>query len=308
MFHRVQPCTSIVYAQHLGLPSVVISLENFQELLDFVHRHFSCVPVSKFAHPERNGDGSTYCALTFDDGYRDFQQHAWPEIQRRGLPVTVFVPTAMIGTEERFWWDELYHACMTSAVVAPNAVLAPVSALLQQIVKSPAARRSPLVYELVERVQGWSPAQVQALIGALSPQNGGRAAMENRLLTWDEVGNLHRSGVQFGSHTRHHCNLQTVSAAQAQEEIATSRRELEEILQEQVDTFAFPGGHVSDDSLRILAASGYALACSTRKGMNRRGEDVFRMRRVNIWDGVVQDFRGRFSPAVAALNLMRAVP
>jgi len=38
--------------------------------------------------------------LTFDDGFADFAATAWPEIARRGWPVTVYLPTGFIGGVE----------------------------------------------------------------------------------------------------------------------------------------------------------------------------------------------------------------
>jgi len=43
----------------------------------------------------------THCIiLTFDDGYLDFFQEAWPVIQANGWPVTVYLPTKYIGQRE----------------------------------------------------------------------------------------------------------------------------------------------------------------------------------------------------------------
>lgn len=38
-------------------------------------------------------------ALTFDDAFASFASTAWPLLRERGLPVTLFVPTAYVGTE-----------------------------------------------------------------------------------------------------------------------------------------------------------------------------------------------------------------
>jgi hypothetical protein len=49
--------------------------------------------------------------VTFDDAYRDFDEHAWPVLRRLGIPVALFVPTAYPGSPERaFWWDRLFAA------------------------------------------------------------------------------------------------------------------------------------------------------------------------------------------------------
>jgi peptidoglycan/xylan/chitin deacetylase (PgdA/CDA1 family) len=35
--------------------------------------------------------------ITFDDGFADFADHAWPELHRRGLPVTLYVTAGTVG-------------------------------------------------------------------------------------------------------------------------------------------------------------------------------------------------------------------
>ena len=57
--------------------------------------------------------------ITFDDGYRCFQDTALPILRRLGLPVTLFVPTAYPGDPEQpFWWDAIYRAVMRTSLPA----------------------------------------------------------------------------------------------------------------------------------------------------------------------------------------------
>jgi peptidoglycan/xylan/chitin deacetylase (PgdA/CDA1 family) len=44
--------------------------------------------------------------LTFDDGYRDFAEDAWPLLERYGFPVTLFVVADAAGTTSS--WDAGY--------------------------------------------------------------------------------------------------------------------------------------------------------------------------------------------------------
>ena len=58
-----------------------------------------------------------FISLTFDDGYRDFEDAAVPVLRELGLPATVFVANGLVsGTHELYWyerppllldWDEL---------------------------------------------------------------------------------------------------------------------------------------------------------------------------------------------------------
>lgn len=56
--------------------------------------------------------------ITFDDGYRDFAEHAWPALEQRRLPALVFLPTGHVGgtnawdagmgmDAELLGWDEI---------------------------------------------------------------------------------------------------------------------------------------------------------------------------------------------------------
>jgi len=42
-----------------------------------------------------------YCVLTFDDGYRDFHDTAWPIVKEHGFTSTMFLPTGHITDERR---------------------------------------------------------------------------------------------------------------------------------------------------------------------------------------------------------------
>lgn len=43
-------------------------------------------------------------ALTFDDGYENFAEHAWPILQRHGFPAMVYLIAGMIG-QPSYWFE-----------------------------------------------------------------------------------------------------------------------------------------------------------------------------------------------------------
>jgi peptidoglycan/xylan/chitin deacetylase (PgdA/CDA1 family) len=48
--------------------------------------------------------------VTFDDGYSDVARHAWPVLQRLGVPAVVFLIHDRVGSEEPFPWEQKYVA------------------------------------------------------------------------------------------------------------------------------------------------------------------------------------------------------
>ena len=322
MFHRVLPAASPVLQNHLSLRSIIVTAENFSRLLNFLQKHFRFTAMPEILQRGQRTK-ENHCVVTFDDGYNDFLKYAWPILQQNRLPVTMFLPTALIGTSHLFWWDQLYHACMKmeNAVSAAGfgegsklaqglaaKMFGEITALVQRIAGTPVAERAPLIYQLVAFIQDWPERRVRGLLQKLGAPVASERLLEkeNALMSWNEIKALRQAGVDFGSHTRHHLNLAAVPVAQMREEVALSRQELEAKLQETVDSISFPGGHHSEAVLAAVAEAGYSHAYSTRKGLNRPGEETYRLRRVNIWDETLLDCRGKFSPAVFALNLMRS--
>ena len=51
----------------------------------------------------RNGEPGRRVALTFDDGYADFREHAMPLLERYGMTATVYVVTGRLGRTND--WD-----------------------------------------------------------------------------------------------------------------------------------------------------------------------------------------------------------
>ena len=45
--------------------------------------------------------------VTFDDGYRDNLANALPIAESKGVPITVFVTSGILGNHNGFWWDRL---------------------------------------------------------------------------------------------------------------------------------------------------------------------------------------------------------
>lgn len=55
----------------------------------------------------RRGPLPERCAvLTFDDGYQNFADHAWPVLQQHGFPATVFLVASLVGRQAD-WLDDM---------------------------------------------------------------------------------------------------------------------------------------------------------------------------------------------------------
>jgi peptidoglycan/xylan/chitin deacetylase (PgdA/CDA1 family) len=89
------------------------------------------------------------------------------------------------------------------------------------------------------------------------------------------------AGQEIGSHTMTHRNLRRVSAAEAHEEIFSSKRRLEDVFGLPIRHFAFPyGGWRAQEARDLVIEAGYESACITEFGVSSSSEERWNLRRI----------------------------
>src|SRR6185437_4248459 len=88
------------------------------------------------------------------------------------------------------------------------------------------------------------------------------------LLTWSQIHEMQKYGIEFGSHTLSHPYLPDVSDEQLRREVRDSKHRLEDALGAEVTSFAYPYGGVDRRVRSAVAEAGYKLAFTTLPGVN----------------------------------------
>ena len=88
------------------------------------------------------------------------------------------------------------------------------------------------------------------------------------LLTWPQIREMQKYGIEFGSHTLTHPFLPDISDEKLRCELVESKRRLEDALGVEVTTFAYPYGGVDRRVRSAVADAGYKLAFTTLPGPN----------------------------------------
>jgi peptidoglycan/xylan/chitin deacetylase (PgdA/CDA1 family) len=219
--------------------------------------------------------------VTFDDGYSDFRDVAWPILQRFQIPAVLFVPTDYLSGDGRiFWWDRLYQGFMQTQraeIEVPDLGVLPLLNFMQCTEAFRAAKKLVMTRRNAEGMQ-----LVEDLLAALAvtPQP------QQAILTWDDLRQLQRQGLYVGAHTCSHPILAQVTAEEARREISQSQRRLQEELGQTWPIFAYPSGHPADlDAMlaQILCEEGFDVAMTMIEGHNQIGRTPpFYLRRVGM--------------------------
>jgi peptidoglycan/xylan/chitin deacetylase (PgdA/CDA1 family) len=102
------------------------------------------------------------------------------------------------------------------------------------------------------------------------------------VLSWDEIGGHDGKQLVFEPHTITHPNLLAVDDATAANEIAGSKRALEERLGRRVSVFCYPAGLFGEREKRLVREAGYEAATSCEPGVNTAATDPFALRRIQV--------------------------
>ena len=95
-----------------------------------------------------------------------------------------------------------------------------------------------------------------------------------------EIKIMHESGMEIGSHSFSHPDFRRLSNAERRNELLDSKHYLEDLLGDDVASFAFPFGFYTSDCVSLVAESGYSYCCNSRHGV--AGNDSFLVPRNSI--------------------------
>ena len=291
MYHRV---VDGVVACGLGQEGMYVDVETFEDHLRFVKRHFLVVSLAEGLDILGQESGATarggrpLCAITFDDGWRDVYENAYPLLRSNGMAATVFLPTGFIGTRNWFWTDRLARLLNSGSPGKGGRTVRTLSGFSLPTSGLPGDTGGRGLHGIIEAMKRLPQEEIERILGALSEERGVAAGPEQRaFLTWEEVGEMFRSGlVRFGSHTESHRILTTLSDDEVAVELRRSKERLEDegVVDPGFVPFAYPNGNHTGRIAAMVSAAGYRLAVTTEKGWNRLKPafDAYRLKRIGV--------------------------
>ena len=221
--------------------------------------------------------------VTVDDGYRDFFEIAYPVFLAHRIPATVYLVTDFLDSKLWLWVDQVRYAFV-------NTKLESFRWGEREFALKTAEERRQSATEVCEALKRVPNEQRLSELDSLAKRLGvgipERPPRGLEPLSWDEVREMARNGMEFGAHTRTHPVLSRVaSRAALTDEIAGSKRRLEEMLDGPVRHFCYPNGARQDigtDTVAVVREAGYGTAVTTEAGLNFAGQDLFELRRIGV--------------------------
>jgi peptidoglycan/xylan/chitin deacetylase (PgdA/CDA1 family) len=301
-YHRV--VEDFESAAQTDIPSMLISRQMFERHIEWLGKRFRFVSLDEIgAHIESGKPFSDpVVAITFDDGYSDVYENAFPLLSRKGIPAAVFVVTDLISRPLWQTHDKLYYLVEKAFHTwdEPRRRLFQLMTELQlptdQIFRNRTAMTSSMT-----AVSALLPVLPQAdvirLMDSLETYVGLQTDDVPLSLTWPMIHEMRRGGITIGSHTRSHVSLPTESPAAIQEQLEGSKGVLEQRLRERIDHFAYPGGQFTPQIVEALHHAGYRYAYTACPHSDAK-HPALTLERLLLWEGSSINASGEFSSPV----------
>jgi peptidoglycan/xylan/chitin deacetylase (PgdA/CDA1 family) len=209
--------------------------------------------------------------VTFDDGYRDNYEVAFPILRAHGIRAAFFLATAFVGTRRLPWWDQVGNMVRRTEerilrVRHPREVFI-------DLAETPVPEAIETLLRLYKRPETTDPARLLSEIEESCRVTRPAESAEQLFMTWEDARGLLAGGMAVGSHTHRHEILAKLTRAEQLEECRLSRELLRRNLDLDVDALAFPVGTLGSSTPtteECLRETGYRTAFSYYGGVNTR--------------------------------------
>jgi peptidoglycan/xylan/chitin deacetylase (PgdA/CDA1 family) len=270
--------------------------EKFDDQISYLKRQVSLVTLEEaLSFVEGNVKDNVRCCrvlLTFDDGYLDNYDIAYPILRSHGAQGVFFLVTSMVGSCHVPWWDHVAYLVKTAR--RRRFSLRYPAELAIDLDKSGLNESLRLILKLYKRPDNSDSARfIHELAG--ETQGDDVPGTLRRFLNWDEAREMIRGGMAIGSHTHSHHVLSQLEPNRQFEELSESRAILKKELGVEADALAYPvGGKISftDQTQNTARDAGYRAAFSFYGGTNLPGKiSPYDVARIGIDDQSRTRFR-----------------
>ena len=244
--------------------------KHFKEHLKFFKDHFNIIKPSTAIKFKSKPCDDRYAIITFDDGYIDNYEIAYPILRDLKVPAVFFLPTLYIGNDIIPWWDEIAWMLRNTAKKQINVGNTLINLPQKRNIIENETRK------VLHFVKNNLELSIDEKINIIREQTecniNDLAEKPSLFVNWDQVREMHENGIEMGGHTHSHPVLSLLNVQEQRHEITTGKSILENKLGAKIKLFAYPVGgdnNFTEDTVQILKDTGFELGFKFTPGINK---------------------------------------
>ena len=258
---------------------------DLDRLVDEAARRYRIASWTECERASRRREAQPHLALTFDDGYRDGAETAWPILRRYGASAVFCLTTTFVEGRRPLWWEVVAAALRAPGDPFPRD-------------RSGEATYGPLAEAEIGRLKGLPRAEMWRAVEAMAAR--APSASLSAPMSWEDAERLAAEGAELAAHGATHAILTGCDDSDLAAELKGSRAVLERRLRREVSLLAYPNG---DHDPRVVAAAGRAgfrFAFATQHVYYGPGSVPLAVPRIAVCAAMYRDERGFCWPLLEA--------
>lgn len=267
---------------------MVVTPHTFRRHLEWLKSEFEFVQLGEWVARKNHGKPlpKKAVAITFDDGWRDNYEYAYPILRETSTPATIFAVSHMLGSNEEFWPGRLSRLLRDSMVLNPDFTEADwLRAHIPRGIGEHISRDE--ISKAIASCKALSDKVITHKLDIIENALGTTPPTDAHLLNWEQLRAMSESGlIEVGSHTCRHTRLaEHLDVETATREIIESQSTLEMRLERPVRLFCYPNGDTSTVAMKLVEKH-YQAAVTTKKGINKQATSAHRLMRIGVHEDI----------------------
>ena len=221
-----------------------------------------------------------FVVLTFDDGFRNIVDNAYPVMQKLGAKGCFYLVAGLIGTDQLLWTDHIEMFLRSSRESEFKFIFQgkPITYTINTKDLLEAAMR-----DIKKKLRTISDKERKEHLRQFVLESVVSVPKEFLFASWEQIKKLDKNVLEVGCHTQNHPNCEMLdSDEEFREELLNSKRAIENKVGYDVKHFCYPAGSFNAEVIRHVKEYGYQSAATIIPGFNNKNTDPYVLKRISI--------------------------
>lgn len=259
-----------------------LKASEFEKQIQYFSRHYNVLNPNDLIDQNNKQiqKNKINIVITFDDGYENNYQYAFPILKKYNCPAIIFPVTSLIDTTEATWYDKID---ITKSQITEEILKKRIKPLLEEITGKTYSRIA--IRDIKNELKLLSKVEKDNFFHNYFKFISSKSLSEStlapyyKMLSKEQIRELLKSNlIHFGSHTHTHPNLDSISREEMELELITSKEILEEITKKDINSIAFPDGAYNSIVKETVRKKDYKIqyAVNFRLDNDQFDKDIFK--------------------------------
>jgi peptidoglycan/xylan/chitin deacetylase (PgdA/CDA1 family) len=272
------------------IKGIWVSSRTFKKHLSYLSRHYQIISLERLTYCLKEKRIPPYSAvITFDDGCSDNYYSAYPHLKGSKIPATIFLSMGSIDNKNPTWVYKLYYLMNQFGVEKIASRIESLTGMVPGSMlqgssneKGGSKIHDLLAYSMKKECRDKLLSDLYRALG-ISQE---KFFAENQIfLSWPQIEQMHRDGIDFGNHGESHTPFSVMAPEEQEKEIVECQELLKKKLGSEAIAFAYPYGQPRDYSAvtkEIVKRSGHSCIVTTQQTPNRYDTSPYELGRIHI--------------------------